>query len=306
MNSSMQGISIVVPTLNRGSYLIDTLNDLLAQRHRPLEILIVDQSDHEDATLLELVRRNSELISYHKVQFRGLPLARNYGWQQAAHEAIVFVDDDIRCGDFLAGEHLRALLRPNVGMVAGGVDERIAVPTGPGPAGRFNSWTATPIRSFTAHDECLADHVAGGNFSAWRSALRAAGGFDEELAAGAALYEETELCLRVRQRGFEIYFNGAARILHLAAGQGGCRVPNLPAYMRSLAHNRAILIGRHLRWFQVPVAYLRLLLLFGSYAAHYRTMGVFLPGFAGAFYGAQAASHPPVCSRYRKEKEVTA
>jgi GT2 family glycosyltransferase len=300
MNLSNQGISIVVPTLNRGSYLIDTLHDLLAQRHRPLEILIVDQSDREDAALLELVHAHSELISYHKVQFRGLPLARNYGWQQAAYEAIVFVDDDIRCGDSLAAEHLRVLSQSNVGMVAGGVDEWATPPVSPAP-GRFNSWTATPIRSFAAHDECPAEHVAGCNFSAWRSVLRAAGGFDETLATGAALYEETELCLRVREHGFEIFFNGAARILHLAAAQGGCRVPNLPAYMDSLAHNRAILIGRHLRWFQIPVAYVRLFLLFGAYAAHYRTMGVFLPGFLGAFHGAQAASQPPVCSHYGKE-----
>jgi len=106
MDQQRQGISVVVPTLNRGPYLIDTLHDLLAQDYRPLEILVVDQSCGEDAKLLELVLTHCDLISYHKVSFRGLPVARNYGWQHAKYEAVVFVDDDIRCGPSLVAEHL--------------------------------------------------------------------------------------------------------------------------------------------------------------------------------------------------------
>ncbi|MGA6984370.1 MAG: glycosyltransferase [Candidatus Sulfotelmatobacter sp.] len=298
VNQKKRGVSVVVPTLNRGTFLIDTINDLLAQRHHPLEILVVDQSKTEDPALQKLVRDNPEAISYHKVQFRGLPRARNYGWQQAKHEAVVFVDDDIGCGPTLVAEHLHSLSHSGVGMVAGGIDERNSASLGGKTPGRFNSWSATPVRNFAGAGECLVQHVAGCNFSAWRSVLREAGGFDEALAGGASLYEETELCLRVRKRGFDIYFNGAARVQHLAAGSGGCRISDLPTYMGSLAHNRAILIGRHLRWFQTPVAYLRLILLFFSYARHYRTASIFRAGIDGFLNGAQAAKQPPVCGHY--------
>ena len=101
--------------------------------------------------------------------------------------------------------------------------------------------------------------------------------------------------------GFDEARPGALSLQHLAAGSGGCRVPDLPKYMGSLAHNRAILIRRHLRWFQTPIAYLRLLLLFISYAAHYHTLRVFPPGIAGFLRGVQAAKRPPVCSRYTDE-----
>jgi GT2 family glycosyltransferase len=279
--------------------LIDTLRDLIAQEYRPIEILVVDQSNQTSPALLDLVAEHPDLISYHKVQLRGLPLARNYGWQQAKYEAIVFVDDDIRCGPSLVSEHLRGLTRANVGIVAGGIDESGFSKNTSAAPGRFNSWTATPVRSFGASGECFVQHAAGCNFSVWRSILQAAGGFDEALAIGAALYEETELCLRVQKCGFDIYFNGNARLQHLAAGNGGCRVPDLSAYMGSLAHNRAILISRHLRWFQTPAAYLRLLLLFISHAAHYHTLGVFRSGIAGFLSGLQAAKRPPVCSQYR-------
>jgi GT2 family glycosyltransferase len=186
-------------------------------------------------------------------------------------------------------------------MVAGGVDESISSEEISVASGQFNSWTASPVRSFGARGECFVQHVAGCNFSVWRSILQAIGGFDEALATGAALYEETELCMRVRKCGFDIYFNGSARLQHLTAGNGGCRVPDLPEYLGSLAHNRAILIGRHLRWFQIPVAYLRLLLLFISYAAHYHTLRVFRPGIAGLLTGMQAAKQAPLCGRYTVE-----
>jgi phosphatidylinositol alpha-1,6-mannosyltransferase len=298
------GVTVVVPTLNRGPYLIDTLRDLLAQTHRPIEIMVVDQSKEEIPALRSLVDAHPDVISYHKVQFRGLPLARNYGWQHAKYEAIVFVDDDVRCGPELVSEHLRGLTQPNVGMVAGGIDEPTSSRDRSEP-GQFNSWTATPVRSFAANGECLVQHVAGCNFSVWRPVLQAVGGFDEALAVGAALYEETELCLRVGKSGFDILFRGSARLQHLAAGNGGCRVPDLPKYIRSLAHNRAILIRRNLRWFQVPVACLRLLLLLVSYAAHYRTCGIFRPGIAGFVSGLQDAKQPPLCTEH-KSAEVHA
>ena len=288
----------MVPTLNRGSYLIDTLRDLIGQEYRPIQILVVDQSAEEVPALQKFLLGTPDLISYHKVRFRGLPLARNYGWQHAKYEAIIFVDDDIRCGPFLVREHLRGLAKPNIGMVAGGIDEPNSsreISAGPG---QFSPWTSTPTRGFDATGEFLVSHVPGGNFSVWRSVLRAAGGFDEALAIGAALYEETELCLRVRKCGFDIYFKGSARLRHLAAGHGGCRVPDLPQYVGSLAHNRAILISRHLRWFQAPVAWFRLLLLFISYAAHYHTLAVFRAGFVGLLNGLRVAKQPPVCSQY--------
>jgi phosphatidylinositol alpha-1,6-mannosyltransferase len=292
------GVTVVVPTLNRGPYLIDTLQDLLAQTHRPVEILIVDQSTEGAPALRNLARAHPDVISYHKVRFRGLPLARNYGWQHAKYEAIVFVDDDIRCGPDLVSEHLEGLTQPGIGMVAGGIDQPTSSRESTEP-GRFNFWTATPSRGFESTGEFRVSHVPGGNFSVWRSVLQIAGGFDEALAQGAALYEETELCLRVGKSGFDILFRGSARLQHLAAGNGGCRVSDLSKYISSLAHNRAILIRRNLRWFQIPVACLRLLLLFVSYAAHYRTFTIFRPGIAGFTSGLRAAKQPPICSQYK-------
>ncbi len=265
-----RGVTVVVPTLGRDVYLADCLRDLISQRHRPIEILVVDQSANPDAAAERLAESHPGLISHRRVAFHGLPRARNFGWQQARHEAIVFVDDDIRCGPELVAEHVRALRLPGVGVVAGGIDVPRATADVRRRPGAYRRWTATPLRGFAARTEGDADHAAGCNFSAWRAVLAKAGGFDEALGSGAALYEELDLCLRAGRAGYRVYFNGAARLTHLAAPAGGCRVDRVIDHVRALAHNRAMMIRRHGRWYHVPTAALRLAALGLSHARHYR------------------------------------
>ncbi len=301
--SEPAGVTVVVPTLGRGGYLADCLGDLLAQQHRPLEVLVVDQSAERDPAAARLAARHPGVISHHRVGFRGLPRARNFGWQHARYEAIVFVDDDIRCGPELAAEHLRTLRLPGVGVVAGGID------TTSGPAdvrrrpGIYRRWTATPLRGFAARTEGNADHAAGCNFSAWRSVLAGVGGFDESLGTGAALYEELDFCLRAGRAGYRVYFNGAARLTHLVAPGGGCRVERLREHVRALAHNRAMMIRRHGRWYHAPVAALRLASLGLSHARHYREPLALVDCATGGVRGFRTGGRSPACTDHRREGE---
>lgn len=291
-----QGVTVVIPTLNRGHYLTDCLEDLVAQRHRPLEILVVDQSAAESADVAGLVARHAPRIAHHRVDFRGLPRARNYGWRNATHEAIIFVDDDTRCGPGFVTEHLRALRLPGVGLVAGGIDEAGRAADTRRRAGVYRRWTATPLRGFGSTGEYDADHAAGCNFSAWRWALAGAGGVDESLGLGAALYEETDLCLRVKRSGARVYFNGRARLTHLVAAGGGCRVDRVVDYVRALAHNRGVMIRRHGRWYHAPVALARLAALVASYARYYREPGALTAGLTASFGGLRDGTRPPLCT----------
>jgi GT2 family glycosyltransferase len=250
MSHSTDGVTVIVPTLNREAFLGPTLKDLLEQDHAPLEILVVDQSVSPSSTARTLAGEHPSRLVYHHVTFRGLPLARNFGWQNARNEAILYVDDDIRCPPDLVREHLQALRRPGVGVVAGGIEE----PNRPRPAtpevGRFRGWTATPVAGFSWRDEKYVDHARGCNFSTWKRVLRETGGFDESLNVGAALFEELEYCLRVRRAGYRILFQPRAHLTHLVAPSDGCRVPDPRRYARSFFHNQSIVIRRHLRWYE--------------------------------------------------------
>ncbi|MGA2435631.1 MAG: glycosyltransferase [Bryobacteraceae bacterium] len=295
--STPAGITVVIPTLNRCELLSACIRDLLAQSYRPLEILVVDQSDQCDSSI---PNEGQGVVSYHHVPFRGLPKARNYGWKRAKYDAILFLDDDVRCHPGLLAEHIRCLQLPGVGIVAGAVEEtrkqKSEVARSNSGVGHFDLWTATPARAFSAQGEFDVDHAPGGNFSAWRAVLELCGGVDEAMGAGAALYEETDFCLRAKQAGYRVRFNGLARLTHLAAPRGGCRVPVPEDYVRSLAHNRAIMIRRHLTSLRYPVAFARLLITGASFSFRHRNARILNACLAGAVQGFRDGSRAPICT----------
>ena len=301
-NSS--GVTVVVPTLNREGFLGPCLQDLLVQAYSPLEILVVDQSEAMPRTVQDLVAAYPDLITYHHVNFRGLPTARNYGWQQARYERIVFVDDDIRCSPELVAEHVRALDLDGVGAVAGGIDEAYRKETPGKRTGSFNRWTATPGRGFDVHGQFEVAGGRGCNFSVLREAIRNVGGFDEALNVGAALYEETDLFLRIGAAGYRVWFNSNARLTHLAASSGGCRVDQVEPYIYSLAHNRTVLIRRHTKFYHYPTAFLRLALLALSHAWAYRKPRVIYEALRGTREGFRASVNSPACSIFILEQET--
>jgi GT2 family glycosyltransferase len=293
---SSAGATVVVATLNRGPYLQQTLEDLLRQSYRPLEIVVVDQSAAPSDELLALTRANAELIKYHHVGFTGLPLARNYGWQKAEHEHIVFVDDDIRCGPELVAEHVEVLRDTSVGVVAGGVDELSNDRSG--VVGGFSPWLVGPVGTFGGIGQLDVASAKGCNFSTRKQVLKEVDGIDELLNVGAALHEETEFCLRVKAAGYRIRFNGRARVIHLAAPGGGCRVKEPRRYVRALFHNRGILIRRHLRPHHYPSAFARLLWLGAAYARANADMGVIPAAVQGGWQGLVNGKRPALCSRW--------
>jgi len=59
----------------------------------------------------------------------------------------------------------------------------------------------------------LADHLRGGNMLVSKQAFNEAGGMSKEFGAGT-MRGETDLCMKMRELGYKLYFNGSARVLH--------------------------------------------------------------------------------------------
>jgi len=285
LHDPITGVTVIVPTLNRGGFLVDCLRDLVAQTYRPLEILVIDQSSEADTSVDAIVREHHNMIEHRRVNFRGLPRARNFGWNHARYDMLIYVDDDTRFGPDFVSSHVDAMKEPGVGLVAGAVDTISGRVDASATPGVYRRWTATPLRGFAAEIRREADHAAGCNFSVRRSAMEKAGGFDERLSTGPALYEETDLCLRVKSAGYRIVFDGRARLTHLVAPGGGCRVDKVRDYVKALSHNRAMMIRRHGRWFHAPVALGRLAGLGLSYARHYRRPAAVVDCVVGGILG---------------------
>jgi GT2 family glycosyltransferase len=294
----VNAISVIIPTLNRTDFLLQTLKDLIIQECTiPFEIIVVDQSRLVDA-LIEKFCNDYAFISYcHITFFKGLPEARNYGWQNAKYDFILFLDDDLRCNINLLEEHFSVLSTENVGVVAGGIFE-VFKKNQDCKVGDFNFWTATPLRGFHKEGTFAAVHGGGGNFSTKKEVLRKVSGFDENLTKGAALYEETDYCLRVKKAGYRIVFHSKATVDHLAAATGGCRVEDIGQYISSLVRNRAIIIRRYLNPLQRVTAHIFLLKLVMAYVVSYKKGDLLRQYFQSLFEGNRVGKNKAICTKY--------
>ncbi len=101
-------VSVIVPAFNVGGHLSRCLDSLLAQTHRPLEIIVVDDGS-SDATAAVMRRFEQEHPEVHTVSqiHRGLGPARNAGLSIARGEFISMVDAD----DWVEPEFIEDLLR---------------------------------------------------------------------------------------------------------------------------------------------------------------------------------------------------
>lgn len=261
----MEGISVIIPTLNRTEVVFNTISAILSQHFdKPWEVIVVDQSDLRDTKLASIEISNYHY--FHVTKFRGLPEARNFGVQRALYDYILFLDDDIECDTSLLDEHYKYISQPEIGVVAGGITEKFKDNPKCQQIGSFCYYLAVPERGFHINRNSYVDHAGGGNYSIKKEIYEKMGGVDEYLNYGAALYEETDLCLRVKQIGYKVFFNYDAHVLHLAAPSGGCRVKDIHKYISSLVHNRALIISRHLKWYHQITATIYLFRLVLAYA----------------------------------------
>lgn len=93
-------VSVVIPTYNRAAMLRECLESVLAQNHRPLEIIVADDGSTDDTeATVEAFREQTKSEPGLEVIFLGLPRggapkARNAGVARATGEFIQYVDSD--------------------------------------------------------------------------------------------------------------------------------------------------------------------------------------------------------------------
>jgi len=86
-------ISIIVPTYNRTGYLAQTLNSIMGQTYRPIEIIVVDDGSTGDENNV-LCNRYPE-VRYIKIENSGGPAKpRNVGFEASTGKYVAWVDDD--------------------------------------------------------------------------------------------------------------------------------------------------------------------------------------------------------------------
>jgi len=95
INSTLK-VSIIIPAFNAASYVEDTVNSVLNQTYKNIEIIIIDDysTDNTWSVLTDLEERNLSLIKVFKNYGKGACAARNYGYELSSGDYIQYLDAD--------------------------------------------------------------------------------------------------------------------------------------------------------------------------------------------------------------------
>ena len=88
-------VSVIIPVYNRPTMLLDAVDSVVQQTHRPIEIIIVD--DGSTDTTLEVAQKlstDNQFITTISIENSGPSMARQCGLELANGEFIQYLDSD--------------------------------------------------------------------------------------------------------------------------------------------------------------------------------------------------------------------
>jgi GT2 family glycosyltransferase len=240
-------VSVVIPTYGRPEVLADTIRYLLAQDYPRYEIIVVDQTEETTAARRAPVFDDAR-VSYAAIRERGPQAAKNFGIGRARGDIILTVDDDIIPEPDLIAQHVKNYDDPKIGAVGG----RVFSP-GEGETDHRKIGVIKPngivLGNYTSRRKKPISTVFGCNFSFRKAAFETVGQYDTRYI-GNFVREETDLCARIIKAGYTIIFEPDARVIHLRAPSGGCRVENDLLWQFYFLHNNTLFFLSHMkRWF---------------------------------------------------------
>ena len=122
--SSRRLVSIVIPTYNRAHMVCDAIDACLAQSHRPLEVIVVNDGSQDDtAKVLERYQGDGKVRVFHKAN-EGIADTLNFGFARSRGRYVSWTSDD----NYYYPKALETMAdyldaHPDVGMVYADVQE---------------------------------------------------------------------------------------------------------------------------------------------------------------------------------------
>lgn len=194
-------VSVIIPTLNRYSYLKDVFVDLENQTFKNFEVIVVDQTDEFKK---EFYQGWNLDIKFWYQEEKALWKARNEAIRSARGTFILMSEDDIRIPKNLIADHLKTIDYFKADVSCG-----VFFPEGS---------TIPKERSYFKYGE----QFATGNALLRKSAFEQVGFFDRQFEKQRM--GDGEFGLRLYTNGYKLVSNPVAFCVDVKAPEGGLRI----------------------------------------------------------------------------------
>ena len=121
-DSSSDLVSTIIPVFNRAELLVEAVDSVLAQSHRPIEIIIIDDgsTDNTSDTCERLRQNHPDLIRVHRQSNAGPGRARQNGLELANGSFVQFLDsDDLLLPEKFSHQVMALQREPDAGIAYG-------------------------------------------------------------------------------------------------------------------------------------------------------------------------------------------
>lgn len=216
-------ISVIIPTCQRTELLLTCVASILKGDYHFYEIIVIDQ-ERSQTLKQRLIQEysNETRIRYFFLDEAGASRARNLGLQKANGEIVAFIDDDAVAdsGWLKAIAEAFVTVKPTPALIGGRID--------PIWLNRKPKWYPKE-REFLlglydiGNQMCPMpehDQPIGANMAGLRDVIIKLGGFDENLGPNyfrkrsMLTGEETILGKRVKNAGYQLYYQPKAYVYH--------------------------------------------------------------------------------------------
>jgi glycosyltransferase involved in cell wall biosynthesis len=194
-------VSVIIPTLNRYTYLKDVLEDLELQNYKNFEVIVVDQSEPFQEDFYKLFKLDLRVFFQRE---KALWLARNSAIKTAKGDYLLLFDDDSRVGSHWISNHLKCLDYFNADLSSGVSISKIGA-------------------EIPAHYSFfrVSDQLDTGNVLVKKTVFETIGLFDRQFEKQRM--GDGEFGLRAYLNGFLNVSNPYSERLHLKVETGGLR-----------------------------------------------------------------------------------
>ena len=238
--------SVVINTLNRGQLLADVLAGLRGLAYHDFEVIAVNGPSSDNSQ--DVIDSFAGTIKIARCPEPNLSMSRNIGIETAVGEVVAFIDDDAVPHPEWLAQLAHHYNNPSVGGVGGftidntGIRYQARKTICDRYGNAFNVSDFFDERPLCFPGTGFYPSLLGTNCSFRRDVLREIGGFDH---AFAYFLDETDVCLRVVDAGYEVRYEPRALVYHQYAASSLRSAKRLPKTLYPSAVSKSYFIETH-------------------------------------------------------------